>query len=343
MSKQKNIVSFDRYDQPNSSMMGISYYVYGGCKFNCDYCFLVGYNRSDEWRTRAAPRGFKKQPSLDTNKTIVDTLFQIKHEFFIYLYGGEPTEYQHLHELVEYINNKKSDTFSHIEIQSNLNTTTLDLERLIRSKDVYISPTLHLGHLKKDTIYDLVDKIDLIYSHNRLERVDFIMSLVKEKEVRELHDILKAKPYFNKVMYTRNFLEINTGAGGLNEFKNDKDVYTGRFNTGDVFKDICEQSIYKEQYIARFDDGSEEVYDINDLYTHGEMMNFKGWLCEAGKKLMLVDYTGDWWICDNEYLKSEPGGNLIDSPSKFLLNTRIPHVCKLDKCDGCFFIDRKKI
>ena len=182
-----------------------------------------------------------------------------------------------------------------------------------------------------------IDATLKIIAHNR---IDFIMAKNSPKLVRELHYIFKEKPYFDKILYTKNFLEINTGEGGLNHYSGKKDVYTGKFNTYDEFDDICNETAYKEKYRLTYDDKSTEIVDVNELYTRH--MNFKGWLCDAGNKLMLVDYTGDWWICDNEYIKNPPAGNMLESPSLFLLHTRSPHVCKLDKCDGCFFIDRRK-
>jgi organic radical activating enzyme len=339
----KSLVKFERVEGDNYDTMGISFYIYGGCKFNCSYCFLVGYNRSAAWRARAAPQGFKHQPPVEQHCSVVDVLFRLKQKFFIYLYGGEPTEYKHTHELIEYINSKPRDIFSHIEMQTNLNTTRDDLKRYCDYKYLNISPTLHLDHLKGDTIHDLVDKIDIIYDSDKLTRIDFVMAKKSPDLVRELHYILKEKPYFDKVMYTRNFLEINTGEGGLNYHSGQSDVYTGKFNTYDQFNDICEDAIYKEMYKLTYNDGSSDIVDANELYTEKDKLNFKGWLCDAGNKLMLVDYTGDWWICDNEYIKNEPAGNMLESSSKFLLHSRGPHICKLDKCDGCFFIDRKLV
>ena len=334
------LIKFERVDTNFYDKLGISYYVHGGCKFNCDYCFLVGYHRSDKWKSRSAPRGFKHQPTMDQQKDVMDVILKLQTPYFIYLYGGEPTEYKHIHELIEYINRHKTEWLSHVEMQTNLNTTVGDLKLFCSYDNIEISPTLHLDHLKGDTIHDLVDKIDTIYDNSKLARVDFIMAKNSERQVRELHNIFKNKPYFDKILYTRTFLEINSGPGALNYHEHDKDIYTGRFNTGGQFTDICDETIYKETYKLTYSDDTSEVADINRLYDRH--MNFKGWVCDAGKKLMLVDYTGDWWICDNEYIKNPPAGNLVQDPKKFVQNTKFPHVCRLDKCDGCFYINRVK-
>lgn len=334
----RSLVKFERADSNFYDILGISYYIYGGCKFNCEYCHIVGYHRSNAWRQRASPRGLK-HPTVTDQYKIVDTLFRIEKPFFIYLYGGEPTEYKHIHDIIKYILSRDSSYFKYIELQTNLNISREEAARYCQYEHIRISPTIHINFLRGDTIYDLVDKIDILYEHNKLERVDFVLEKGQPEKHRELHAIFKQKPYFDKIMYTHNYLEINTNHGGLNHHPT-PDTYTGRFNTNDTYKDIFDTAIYKEIYTLTYDDGYTEDVDINDLYTRH--MSFKGWECDAGNKLMLVEYTGDWWLCDNYNFKEEPRGNLLTSPAKFLLHTRVPHTCTLDKCDGCFFIKKER-
>jgi organic radical activating enzyme len=334
----KQLVSIDRIGAEFNDWIEVSYYIYGGCKFNCEYCFLVGYNRSEQWRQRT---GGMKNVDLDTQYKIVDTLFRLPKPFNIYIYGGEPTEYKDLHNVMRYIHSKlPSDNFRTVELQTNLNITIDDLKRYCEYDHIIISPTIHLNYLKGDTIHDLEDKLDLIHSYGKLERVDFMLEPQQESLHREFNSILKTKPYFDKVMHTFNYMEINTNKGGLHYYHDRKDVYTGRFNTLDQYKDLLDTDNYKEQYKLTYDDGSSEVLDISEMYTRH--LSFKGWKCDAGKFLMIIEYTGDWWICESKYMKQKPMGNLIKSPAKFLMQTRVHYACDLDKCDGCYFVKKVK-
>ena len=88
------VKKLERLDRNMLDYKHIIWYITGQCKFKCVYCDVVDNNRPNT--------------DLDNQKKIVDTLFKLKENFEIYLYGGEPTEYIHFHEILNYIKGIKT-------------------------------------------------------------------------------------------------------------------------------------------------------------------------------------------------------------------------------------------
>jgi organic radical activating enzyme len=311
----KKLAKFERVDTQFNDFLHLIYYIYGGCKFNCQYCFTINNKKRDV--------------NLDDQYKIIDTFFRLSTPFDIYFYGGEPTEYEHLHDVIDYVLKKPRSSFRHMEIQTNLNVSREELERFCSYDHLILSPSLHINFLRGDTIYDLIDKLDILYNAGKLERIDFMLEKWKPEEHYKLNDMLKAKEYYDKVMYTFNYMEIN---------KHDK--YTGSYNTIDMYSDIIKDSKYQEKYRLTYDDDSSEEVDISELYLRD--ISFKGWDCDAGKYLMYVEYSGDWWLCDTKNIKEPPMGNILTSPARFLMQTKVPFKCDVSKCDGCYYINKVK-
>ena len=246
----KQLAKFERVDAKFNDFLHLIYYIYGGCKFNCEYCFTINNRR--------------RNVNLDDQYKIIDTFFRLSTPFDIYFYGGEPTEYEHLHEVIEYVLDKPRDQFRQMELQTNLNVSRDELERFCSYDDFIISPSLHISYLRGDTIHDLVDKLDILYDNNRLERIDYMLEKDNVEDHYKLNDILQSKEYYDKVMYTFNYMEIN---------KHDR--YTGSYNTIDTYRELVKNSKYQERYRLTYTDGEIEEVDISDLYLRN--ICFKGW------------------------------------------------------------------
>lgn len=311
----KELIKFERVDAEFLDFMHLIYYINGTCKFNCDYCFVMN-NR-------------KRNHEFNNQLNIIDTFFRLKTKFDIYFYGGEPTEYKHLHDIVRYINDKSSPFFRKMELQTNLNVSIDELEVFCKYNDLVVSPSIHINFLRGDTIYDLIDKLDIIESHDRLKRVDFMLESKNPELHYKFNDMLRERDYYDKVMYTYNYMEINKD-----------DTYTGAYNTRDMYRDIVNHAGKQESYRLTYDDGSVEEVDISDLYLRN--IDFKEWYCDAGRYVMFVEYTGDWWLCDTKYMKEKPMGNLLKSPGRFLAQTKTPYKCHVEKCDGCYYVNKVK-
>ena len=49
-----------------------------------------------------------------------------------------------------------------------------------------------ISYLRGDTIYDLVDKLDILHDNNRLERIDYMLEKDNIDDHYELNDILQS-------------------------------------------------------------------------------------------------------------------------------------------------------
>ena len=312
---EKKLISIEREDEGFLDFQHIIYYIHGSCMFNCDYCFTINNRR--------------KNRDLDNQKKIIDTFLKLKDRFEIYFYGGEPTEYIFLPDVIDYINQNKTDKFYRMQLQTNLNVSTDYIKNLCNKDNIIVSPSLHISYLRGDSIYDLIEKIDILYDNNRLERIDFMLEKGNIDKHYELNDLLTAKPYKDKLMYTFNYMEINK-----------QDKYTGAHNTYETYKDIIDNHHTQERYKLSYDDGSSETLDISEMYTRD--ISFKGWNCDAGRRLMYVEFNGDWWVCDTKNMKESPQGNILKNPAKFLIQSYAGVKCNVDKCDGCYYIAKTK-
>lgn len=315
MKNEKKLVKFERSNGEFQTTMHVIYYVTGGCKFNCAYCDVVDNKRNNT--------------TFDEQKQIIDTLMQLDKPFEIYLYGGEPTEYVYIHELIQYTLSTRSRHLKRIELQTNLNITTHELNKFLKYDLLVISPSIHITFLKKDTIDDLYEKISLINNADRLERIDFMLEKWKKDEHLELNNRLHDSGLGEKIIYVHNYYEPNK-----------KDIYTGKYNSAHPEYDQILHDNYtsQENYMLTFDDGSTEIRNANQLVV--DNMSFEGWLCDAKKNLVWIDFNGDWWECNTAQQKTPPRGNILYDSDKFLRETKYPTVCRIKKCDACFFVKK---
>lgn len=333
---EKTLIKFDRVNDSFLDHLHINYYMYKNCKFNCDYCFIVGNNRSDRWKSRVKTR----IPTLDDQVSVLDNLLKINKKWSLYVYGGEPTEYKHLHDTIEYIIHNKTEHLFEIELQTNLSGSIKELYKFKHYDDFVISPTIHYKLISDIGISEIINRLNWLNDQSLLRRVDVAMYGHDVDIYLNLDTALKNTDYYDKVIYLYNYIETNTNSGGLNSHSDIEDVYTGRFNHNGRYDKILSglKPTNRELYRLEYDDGTTEVADMNELVTRD--ISFKGWTCDAGKNLMLVEYTGDWWVCDVKNFKESPEGNLIERPYKFLSRTYNNTKCNMNKCDGCFYIKK---
>lgn len=310
----KDLVKFSGPQYPEDEIE-ILYAIFKGCRFMCNYCFA--YDNS------------KRDTDLQTQYKIIDVFFRLKKPFRIYLWGGEPTEYEHIHDVIEYIFSKPSQYFKGVEIQTNLDITLDDLQTYCKYDNFKVSTSIHINFLKRDSITDIVNKLDILHDNNILNRVDFMLSRDNPDKHRELNDIFKTKKYFNLVEYTYNYMEINS-----------EDTYTGAYNTYEQYRDLYKDKD-QHSFTLEYDDGTKETCSMSDLFPR--TLSFKGWECSAGKTCMSVEHNGDWAVCNVKKYKGRMMGNILTSPSRWLAQTRVPFICDEDKCDGCWIQKRVRV
>ena len=311
----KRVKKLERLDGDFLDYMHVIWYVTGNCKFNCAYCDVIDNKRVNT--------------DFDSQKKIADTLFKLKKKFEIYLYGGEPTEYKYFHELVQYINSKKSEFFKGIELQTNLNISIGELQKILEY-DIKISPSIHLTFLKGDGLESLLEKILLIRKSGKLNRIDFMLEKWSVEKTVRFYQMLKKENLTEYIQYIYNMYEHHTGK-----------KYAGNWNSNDIkeYKEIIEDiKTSQETYRLTYEDGNIEELNVNKMIAQD--LSFKGKICEARKYLTWIDYNGNWWECNIAQAKGTPLGNILKNPNHFLITTQYPVKCRFDKCDACFFVKK---
>lgn len=307
----------ERLDRDMLNYKHIIWYITGHCKFKCTYCDVVDNKRPNT--------------DLESQKKIVDTLFELKENFEIYLYGGEPTEYIYLHDILKYISKKNSKYFKGIELQTNLNVSIEEFKKIVSYKCITkIAPSIHITFLKGDTLDELVEKILIIEKNSKLNRIDFMLEKwFIDKHVEFNKKMINAK-LGDYIQYVYNFFEHHTGK-----------PYTGKWNADHVteYKEMIDANAYEqERYKIFYEDKKTEELSINEMLLKN--LSFKGRTCEARKFLVWVDFNGDWWECNISQAKNKPLGNLLKNPKHFLHTSNYPIKCRTEKCDACFFVKR---
>lgn len=315
---QRELNSFERVGDAFQENMHVIYYISGGCKFNCSYCDVVDNSRVNI--------------DLDSQIKLVDTLIKIDKPFEIYLYGGEPTEYVYIHELIRYIIDNKTDHLQRIEMQTNLNINTDELTLFTKYNYFEIAPSIHLTFLKGDSMADLIDKLVLIRKAGKLSRIDYMLEKWNIPKHVEFNNMLIEHKLDDLVQYRSIYFEPNSN-----------DIYTGKYNCDEVpeYKEMFQASKCQESYTLIYKDGTKETKTCNELTKRN--LSFKGWVCDARKKNVWIDFTGDWWECNPAQAKKKPLGNLIENEKHFLTSTKYPMICRVDKCDAALYLKRHKI
>jgi organic radical activating enzyme len=298
--------------------MHVIYYISGGCKFNCTYCDVIDNNRVNV--------------DLDSQIKLVDTLLKIDKPFEIYLYGGEPTEYIYIHEIIKHILKNKPEHLKRVEMQTNLNVSIEELNRFMDYEYFEIAPSIHLTFLKGDTMQDLVEKLNLIKDNGILSRIDFMLEKWNVSKHIEFNNMLKEHKLNDIVQYRSIYFEPNSD-----------DVYTGKYNCDDVpeYKEMLESGSCQESYTLTYTDNTSETRTCNELTKRN--LSFKGWVCDARKKNVWIDFTGDWWECNPAQAKVKPLGNLLQKEEHFLLSVKFPMICRVDKCDAALYLKRRRV
>ena len=311
----KAITNIERTDCDFLDYKHVMYYITGGCKFKCAYCDTIN---NDDINT-----------DLESQKTIIDTLFELQDTFEIYLYGGEPSEYMYIHELIEYILQKKSPYFKGIEMQTNLNISVAELERYCDYGNFRFSPSIHITFLKGDTIHTLIDKLSYINSAGKLDRIDLMLEKWKVDDHITFIELLKDNDMWSHVVLAKNFYEFNKD-----------DNYTGKWNS-DRYNELTDSTHNnQESYQLAYDDNTTEDLTLNQMVLR--KISFKGWFCDARKYLTWLHFNGDWWECNVAYNKKKPMGNILTDPKGFIYKAKYPVKCDIDYCTNCFFVKKWK-
>lgn len=162
-----------------SAPMQVSLYLTNKCQLNCKFCYF-----------KEKMRNYNPKNNLNLNewKKIIDEIKEIGVPY-ISLLGGEPTLYEEILELLNYINDKKIKT----TITTNGINWTEDLIKCVCQSE-YITPSISLQSLNEKTNRMLmgcspkpaIDLISKFIKNGKTPRINTVITIQNENEIFEL-------------------------------------------------------------------------------------------------------------------------------------------------------------
>lgn len=294
------------YSDPYELVLRITDY----CNYNCSYC---------HWK-------YGKHYDFDDIKnTILKSIENIDNDNFrIYFHGGEPTTHPKCREVIEFIFSLNKNII--VELQTNLSVGKKYVQTLIdrfKTKKLEISVSYHDEYVKD--FQEFKEKIDLLYDNNMLGKVDVML----EHNVNRVENIIHNSRQLLDSEYKKRIELIH--------------CYINYENTTELYTDFIEEyhdNVHFENYEVIHDDGTKKIYNTNDFFNDG--VNFKGWICSAGKKYIIINGNGDYYMCCSSILDGKSVGNIFKNETMFKIRANNFTVCKWDCCGGEFYLDKFK-
>jgi hypothetical protein len=265
--KNIEVVSAGNPDYKNTRVY-FTWFLVNWCNYSCSYCCADG----------AMVESYDKDTSNAKYKLTIVRLKQVKTDFEIYMFGGEPTLHPHFNEIL-----KELSEIPHckaIEIDTNLSRSLSFFENLYKSDKVSISASYHPEYFSQA----YVDKCIALKDNSFDAHINLTDNPDDWPEVLSLVETLKA----NGVKYGFNLLYSAKGR----EINYDEKFY-------ETWKPHFD-GVDDGEYLLNFSDGSSESLPAIDIYGRG-LDNFNGYNCVA--LMYNIDIDGNISnICTGEKL-----------------------------------------
>lgn len=278
------------------------------CNYKCEYC---------HWN---------KGPTYTYEDIImcVDTATDIleNYNFRFYFHGGEPTIHHRLDDILYHIFSIKDGIT--IELQTNLSKPICYFESLIdkfEGDQLEINASYHPTQVPD--FDEFVKKLDYLHSRNVLSKIDVMLdhNINMIDTILNNSNIILEKPYSSKTEFIHGYIDYE--------------------NTSNRYKDFVDKkSMFHERYeVLHRGESKSKIHDTNDLFMNG--ISFKGWLCEAGNKYIILNGNGDYFTCASSTL-DKPIGNILKNSILFKAHTNNLTKCRWDCCKGEFYLEKYK-
>lgn len=279
------------------------------CNYDCSYChWKYGHHYNFE----------------DIKKTISIALKNINHKNYrIYFHGGEPTTHPKCRDIIEYIFSFNKNII--VEFQTNLSVGEKYIKSLLdrfKHNKLEINISYHDKFVKD---FDkLLKKIDMLHENNVLGKIDIML----EHDKTQVDNIIKNskkllnKDYSKRVELIHGFIDYD--------------------DSTNYYKDLMEEykeHMFNENYEVTHSNGDVKIYNTNDFYSEG--ISFKGWTCSVGKKYIIINGDGNYFMCCANTL-TLPSGNLLKNEKIFNFKVNNYTKCKWDCCKGEFYVEKFK-
>lgn len=278
------------------------------CNYNCEYC---------HWNTGPT---YKYEDVISSVDMATDILSD--YNFRFYFHGGEPTVHPRLQDILTHVFSVKDNIT--IELQTNLSKPKPYFEHLVSTfadDQLEINATYHPTQVSD--FDDFIDKLDYLHDCSVLGKVDVMLDhnidMIGTVLVNSNH--ILEKPYAPRTEFIHGYIDYENTTNSYKSFVDSRSMFHERYEV-----------LHHGETIPR-------IHDTNDLFMNG--INFKGWLCEAGNKYIILNGNGDYFKCASSTLDA-PVGNILTNSTLFKLHTSNLTKCKWSSCKGEFYLEKYK-
>jgi len=281
-----------RYDYLDSFFVCLS--VTTRCNQNCYYCDTCDNTKEDH--------------PLEHFEQIVHNVYEHidKDKYLMYIYGGEPTLYAHLKDLVGYIR-ATAHTETVIEVQTN-GTADMELYESMKHLDVRFRLSYQQHQVDHSSF---VKKADRLHSMNLLAGIDFLLERNIPATIEAIKEFF-TKPYKDGIVLN----PIDSSYNKVKEY------------------DSFVKNSSDDQMQLVFTDGSKEIVSKHK-FVEDYGLSFKFWNCYAGKNGLIISCNGDIYYClSHKHYMTVPVCNILNTGDveKFKRAAANPIKCLWDRC-----------
>ena len=304
-----------------SNILNLFVYTTSVCNYKCNYCSFSQFKSSIKFLNLYKLYNF-----------IIQLYNLKKQDIYIELIGGEPT----LDLNIIKFSNLLFKYYPHIRlgIYTNFSQNIQLYQKLVKN-NVNLTITWHSQHnnifnqnfirkldmLPKECFLKNVE-IHVMFEYNNINESIKIFKILRNKyvstELRLLdHDFKTKKIYFLNNTYYSN-QQINQYYNSIKKFKN--------------YNKYLIKCIYNNK--------TEIIYSINDIYLDKKFYTFRFWKCNAGKDYLYINLNGDIYPCMKYYeQKINLIGNIKDISTIKFKNV----ICPFNRCPCVWETTKTKI
>ena len=293
------------------------------CNYSCYYCY------NQKYLNDTSILNLEK-----TEKFLVWYYANINKNIDVYLLGGESLFHPNINVFIANIS--KYSTIS-VTIITNFSH---DIQTIVNLLDKHIKFALTWHSIPKDRYnYEFIDKINNIpykYFLNNQIKISIMYEKLFYRQSLNAFDLLydNFKEYIELSLVDANHLDIVPKA------------YIYSDDEIDEFKkrivDTKLKYITKNLVLTYIINNQKQTYLQAEALLNTDLINFKNYLCDAGKSVIWIYINGDISPCDDLYVnKHVKIGNIFDKDySKFKFK---PHICSASICTCPVFAAKQKI
>jgi len=256
------------------------------CNFNCSYCCF--HNKKSKGMSELTFKNFIN--FLEYN--IENNIFP-QEEFFIFIYGGEPTMHPNLTKFIIELNEFKRTHNKKINFLIQSNGSMWSLTKFKKEINILKNANVNFKfsfsyHPEEVKLNDLIPKIKYLISEDAFDVLTYMLTISNIKKDIHMINFFESA---NVPIYVRTILQESELFNSDGKFKK--------------YKKYISTDKDDDSYILTTKDANNKIINtkmsFEDLSTQG-YLNFNGYNCSAGINSFLISPEGEIYRCDMDYL-----------------------------------------